>query len=139
MNLVSHDVYDDTVSPPALVGGRNRNDGRIVFPLPDDTSGEDVERVHLKRQGTLWSYTIQRFPPGEPFVGIRDPQKFTPYALGYVELADEVIVETHIVASDFSQLMVGLPMELTTTIIPGGDERKDQTMFAFKPAEGGGS
>lgn len=133
MNLISQDVYDETLSPPRLIAGRFVKDGRIVFPLPDGSSGEDVERIHLKREGKLWAYTVQRFPPGPPFVGVRDAAEFKPFAIGYVELENEIIVESHIVVDDFSLLSVGMPMTLTTTIIPGGDDREDVRMFAFKP------
>ena len=134
MNLIPQDVYDDTLSPPRLVAGRVVDDGRIVFPLPDNASGEEIERIHLKREGKLWAYTVQRFPPGPPFVGVRDAAEFKPFAIGYVELENEIIVESHIVIDDFSRLSVGMPMVLTTTIIPGGDGREDTQMFAFKPA-----
>lgn len=134
MPLISEDVYDENVQPPRLVGGRSVQDGRIVFPLPNEGSGEDFDRVHLKREGTLWSYTVQRFPPGPPYVGVRDREKFEPFGLGYVELEGEVIVETHIVTDDFSSLKVGMPMVLTSKTIPGADGEGDHLMYAFKPA-----
>lgn len=110
---------------PALIGGRHRETGRIAFPRPAD---EAYEPVALQRRGTLWSYTVQRFPPkSPPYAG---PEPFEPFALGYVELPGEAIVESRIVGVSFERLRIGLPVELT--IVPFGD----RSTFAFQPAGG---
>jgi uncharacterized OB-fold protein len=36
--------------------------------------------------GTLWTWTVQRFPPKSPPY-VPPPQGFQPFAVGYVELA----------------------------------------------------
>ncbi len=135
MSLISNDVYDADVTPPRLVGGRSRVNGKIVFPLPTQDSASEFERVHLKREGKLWSYTVQQFPPGPPYVGVRDREAFKPFGVGYVELEDEIIVESHIVTDNLAGLKVGMPMVLTTTNIPDADGEGEHMMFAFMPAE----
>jgi uncharacterized OB-fold protein len=106
---------------PALIGGRDPVSGRIVFPC-----GEGFEPVALKRQGKIWSWTVQRFPPKSP--PYKGPAAFEPFALGYVELPGEVIVESRFEGIPFDALQVGLPVALR--IVPFGD---GQT-FAFGPA-----
>ena len=106
---------------PRLIGGRDPETGRIVFPC---NTGFDP--VPLKRDGTIWSWTVQRFPPkSPPYAG---PTPFEPFALGYVELADEVIVEARFDGLAFDALKVGLPVALR--IIPFGSG----ATFAFGPA-----
>ena len=79
---------------PHLIGGRRKSDGEIIFPMPDGDAARDYDAIPLSRTGTLWSWTIQSFrPKSPPFVG---PDEFTPFALGYVELPGEVIVETRL-------------------------------------------
>jgi uncharacterized OB-fold protein len=85
----------------------------------------------LGRRGTLWSYTVQRFQPKEPYAG---PEPFEPYGVGYVELPDGVIVESRLTTADPDELEIGAPMEL---VIEPFSTRTDgtQTMtFAFAPA-----
>lgn len=94
--------------PVRLIGGRQRDNGRIVFPCPP---GADWEPYPLKRQGRLWSYTVQRFrPKSPPYEG---PEDFTPWAVGYVELADETIVEARLANVALDQIHIGMPLQLT--------------------------
>lgn len=106
---------------PALIGGKDPVTGRIVFPC-----AEGFDPVELNPHGTIWSWTVQRFPPkSPPYAG---PVPFEPFALAYVELPGETIVETRLDGIDFDRLKVGLPVSLR--IIPFGT---GQT-FAFGPA-----
>lgn len=115
---------------PRLIGGRNRDSGRIVFPCPEGAEGELYEPILLARQGTLWSWTVQRFrPKTPPYLG---PAAFEPFAVGYVELADEVIVETRLTDVAFDALGVGMPLELVLLPLPQ-DEGPAVLTFAFRP------
>ena len=92
-----------------LIGGRHRVTGRIVFPCP---AQDAFDPTPLSPRGALWSYTVQRFrPKSPPYAG---PEVFEPFAVGYVELPGEVIVETRIVGVPFEDLRIGLPMIATT-------------------------
>ncbi|MCG8443528.1 MAG: OB-fold domain-containing protein [Caulobacterales bacterium] len=134
MALISDNIVDHTPNGPRLVGGRSRRTGEIVFPVPDGAEAARYERVHLKTAGTLWSFTVQRFPPkSPPFLGVTEPARFEPYAVGYVELEGEVIVETRIVAKDLDALRIGAPMMLTTVTFPRGDAGEPIETYAFTP------
>ncbi len=107
---------------PALIGGRDPDSGRIVFPC-----AEGFDAVPLKRDGTIWSWTVQRFAPkSPPYAG---PVPFEAFALGYVELPGEVIVESRFDGLAFDALRVGLPVSLR--IVPFGAGET----FAFGPVE----
>lgn len=113
------DLWTDDADP-ALIGGRDPETGRIVFP-----HAPGFDAVPLQRRGTIWSWTVQRFAPkSPPYAG---PSPFEPFALGYVELPGEVIVETRFDGIAFDTLRVGLPVCLR--IIPFGTGHT----FAFGP------
>ncbi|MBC2668978.1 Zn-ribbon domain-containing OB-fold protein [Novosphingobium piscinae] len=117
-------------SQPRLVGGRHRETGRIVFPCPP---GDDYVPFPLARQGTLWSYTIQRYrPKSPPYAG---PEAFAPWPVGYVELPGETIVEARLCEVDFAAIRIGMPLELT--FVPLDPEAPEPVLVhAFRPARG---
>lgn len=119
---------------PHLIGGRRHADGRVVFPMPTGGEAALYDPVALSREGRLWSWTVQRFrPKSPPYTG---PEAFAPYAVGYVELPGEVIVESRLVDVDFDTLRSGIDMELAIipfTIDPDGTI---VTTYAFRPAGG---
>lgn len=118
---------DDPV--PALIGGRHRETGIILFPCP--TGNACYEPVTLPSRGTLWSWTVQRYrPKTPPYAG---PEDFRPFALGYVELPGAVIVEAPFVDVDFDALRIGMEME--TVLVPLNVDAAGRTIrtFAFTP------
>lgn len=130
---IAEGLYTDG-SEPRLIGARRRSDGRIVFPAPSGPEAQHYERVELSPRGTLWSFTVQRFrPKSPPYAGDDTDKTFQPFAIGYVELPGEVIVESRLETDDFTTLKIGQPMGLA--IVPF---RKDAdggvvTTFAFRP------
>lgn len=127
MRLIAEGLFTDEAQP-RLVGGRHRQSGRIVFPCP---TGSDYEPYPLAREGTIWSYTVQRYrPKSPPYAG---PEEFTPWALAYVELPGETIVEGRLTNVAFDDIRIGLPVELT--LIPLDPAAADPVMiYAFQPA-----
>ena len=127
-SAIAQGLFRETPEP-TLIGGRNRDTGRVVFPCPDDAAR--WEPIDLPRRGTLWSWTVQRFrPKSPPYIG---PEDFTPFAIGYVELPGATIVETQIVGADFDSLTIGMAMDLVTTdfaIATNGDAIR---LYAFTP------
>jgi uncharacterized protein len=72
-----------------------------------------AERVLLKRRGTLWGFTTQQFrPPSPPYDGDDTAESFQPYALGYVELPDQLLVQARFTEADPDKLKIGQEMEL---------------------------
>jgi uncharacterized OB-fold protein len=119
---------------PRLIGGRHKDTGRVSFPLPQGAEGAQYEVVKLAREGKLWSFTVQRFrPKSPPYAGADDERSFKPFALGYVELAGEVIVETRIETDDVAKLKIGMTMQLAA--VPFVRASGDTVLtYAFRPA-----
>ena len=114
-------------TPPRLLGGRDKATGRIVFPCPP---GQDYEPWPLQRQGTLWSYTIQRFrPKTPPYAG---PEDFRPWPVAYVELPGEVIVEARLANVEIEDIRIGMPLELTLVPLDPAAEAP-VLIHAFQP------
>jgi uncharacterized OB-fold protein len=116
---------------PRLIGGRDRESGRIVFPMPSGGEAENFDPVPLSRDGRIWTWTVQRFEPKLPYIG---DAPFEPFAVGYVELPGEVIVESRFTGFDFSDLDCGLPVTLTTIPFATAPDGVTLTTFAFGPA-----
>lgn len=112
----------------ALKATRHPETGRIIYPiLPGQVSGEEIE---LPRDGTLWSWTIQRFrPKSPPYTG---PEVFSPYAVGYIDLG-EIIVESRLIGVDFDKLKIGMEMTLVEEQFKTADGEMFST-FAFAPS-----
>lgn len=109
---------------PRLIAGRRHSDGELVFPMPSGGAGDRYDPVALPRRGTLWSWTSQSFrPKSPPYSG---PEAFEPYAVGYVQLDDILIVEARL--TQLEGLEIGMAMQLE--LIPFGDA----ITYAFSPA-----
>jgi uncharacterized OB-fold protein len=130
---VAEDVFTMD-GAPHLIGGRSHADGRIVFPMPSGGEAALYEPVALSPRGKLWSYTVQRFrPKSPPYIG---PDAFAPYAVGYVELPGEVIVESRLVDVAFDELRCGIEMELAIIPFATDPDGTAVTTFAFRPVGG---
>lgn len=120
-------------SDPSLIGGACRDCGTVTFPMQQSCprcTGSDVEERLLDRTGTLWTFTVQGFPPKPPYAG---PEPFEPYGVGYVELGGQVMVEARLTESDPDRLRIGAPMELVVVPFRRDDEGNEVVTFAFRP------
>lgn len=133
---VAPDLFETTPDGVGLVGGRGKTDGRFVFPFPDGASAHDFDRVLLGRTGRLWSWTVQRFrPKTPPYAGPPETEAFEPYAVGYVEIPGELIVEGRLVVDDFARLRLGLEMEAMAEPFAVAPDGKVTMTYAFRPVE----
>jgi uncharacterized OB-fold protein len=130
MHAIAPDLFTEE-SQPRLVGGVSHATGRIVFPCPP---GKDYEPHPLAREGSLWSYTIQRYrPKSPPYAG---PEAFEPWAVAYVELPGETIVESRLANVAFEDIRIGMDLELT--FVPLDPASGDPVMIhAFQPRGAG--
>jgi len=100
-----------------LLGGRCPACGAYFFPKQwsfcrnPTCSGGELDDVELSTQGTLWSFTDNRYAPPPPYPA-REP--FEPYGVAAVELSDEKVIVLGQVArdTDLTKLSVGDSMEL---------------------------
>jgi uncharacterized OB-fold protein len=105
-----------------------------VAGVPEGAEAAHYEAVPLARQGKLWSYTVQGFrPKSPPYAGADDERSFKPFALGYVELPSQVIVETRIETDAPQDLKIGQPMALCLQTFKTAPNGEDRLTFAFRP------
>lgn len=121
---------------PVLLGSRCTNCDNHMFPrqngCPRCMSSEQDD-VELATTGTLWSWTVQAFPPkAPPYLGpVGDD--FVPFGVGYVELPGEVRVEARLTESDPDRLEIGMPMELVVDTLGNDDDGNEIITYAFAP------
>jgi uncharacterized OB-fold protein len=122
---------------PRLIASRHRETGALSFPAAG--SDADADEVLLSRTGTLFTWTTQQFvPPSPPYVGDTDSESFEPYAVGYVEFPEGILIEGRLTESDAERLTIG--MDMTLVVIPfrvepttHGHPAREVVTFAFAP------
>jgi len=122
---------------PQLIASRCSACGDVVFPRQQscpECSSEDVEETLLSRRGTIWTWTIQNFPPPiPPYAGSGDRDTFVPYGVAYVELPEGVRVEGRLTENDPEKLSIGMEMELVVETFANDDDGNELVTFAFRP------
>ena len=135
--LITEGLFRVDGERAVLLASRRRSTGGVKFPAerPELFDGDpeiqgDIEAIELSTEGTLYTYTTQQFPPPLPYKGNRDPKTFQPYVVGFVELAEGVLVESLIIGAD--QLTIGQRLVSTTTTLET-EAGKSLVTFAFQP------
>jgi uncharacterized OB-fold protein len=134
---VADGVFTWPAEQPALIGSRCTACGNHMFPVQSGCpkcTGNDTETVELSRRGTLWTWTVQGFPPkSPPYAGSDDPATFQPFGVGYVELPGQVKVETRLTEADPDRLQIGMEMELVIVPLTTDAHGDEIVTFAFAP------
>jgi uncharacterized OB-fold protein len=130
---VAPDLFEGEGDDARLIAGRDRGTGEIVFPLPSGAERERFEAIRLSAEGRLWSFTVQRFRPKPPYDDGADEAAFRPYAVGYVELPDGVVVESRLQVEDLSDLRLDLPLHVTTERLRCDPDGAEVLTYAFRP------
>ncbi|MEY4371389.1 MAG: hypothetical protein RL219_158 [Actinomycetota bacterium] len=124
---------------PRLLGSRCTSCNNHMFPAQDGCprcTGTETERVELGTRGTLWTWTVQGFPPkAPPYIGDDNPLTFKPFGVGYVELPGQCKVEARLTEADPAKLKIGMEMELVFIPLKVDEDGNEIITFAFKPVE----
>jgi uncharacterized OB-fold protein len=134
--LIADNLFRIEGDRAVLLGSRRRSTGVVKFPAerPELFDGtDDIEPIELRTEGSLFTFTTQEFPPPLPYRGKRSAEEFRPYVVGFVELADNVLVESLIVDAPVDDLRIGQRLVSTTTTMEFDDGRSVVT-FAFRRA-----
>lgn len=138
---VSEGVFTWPSEDPHLLGSRCLNCGNHMFPVQSGCpkcTGVETETVELSTRGTLWTWTVQGFPPkSPPYIGNADPKTFEPFGVGYVELPGQVKVEARLTEADPAKLRIGMEMELVIVPLATDDDGNEIVTFAFAPVADG--
>lgn len=92
---------------PRLRGSRCDHCSTVAFPASvscQRCGSAATTEMDLSDTGTVWTATIQRFPPKSPPY-IPPAEGFTPFAVGYVELPEGVKVEALLDGSSPAELI----------------------------------
>ena len=133
---IAPDLFTWPSDAPQLIGGKCTACGTVVFPRQHGCprcGGDDVEAELLARRGTLYTFTTQGFLPKEPYAGPETDADFAGYALGYVELPGQVMVETRLTERDPAKLAIGMPVELVVVPFRVDADGTEVVAFAFTP------
>ena len=87
--------------------------------------------ANLGNQGKLWTWTVQSFMPKTPYHTDETLETFTPYGVGYVELACGLKVESRLRENTPEQLKIGMAMKLEIVKVRKDSEGADLVTFQF--------
>ena len=133
---VAGEPYGEVGHELRLLGARCRACALTTYPGQRGCprcGTETMERRVLANHGTLWSYTVQYFPPKASEGGPRDPADFQPYGVGYIQLEDDVIVEARLTENNPAALEIGMAMQLVTPPTRLRDDRAVIGSLRFRP------
>jgi uncharacterized OB-fold protein len=137
---IADGIFNIVDAKPVLLGSRCTNCDNYMFPRQSGCPRcmfDQQEDVELASTGTLWSWTVQAFPPkAPPYLGPVG-EDFVPYGVGYVELPGQVRVEARLTESDPEQLTIGMEMELVLERLTVDDDGNDVVTYAFAPTSTG--
>lgn len=122
--IISEGLF--TKNKDALLGNKCKICGFIFGPFVTFCYGcgsQDLESVALSRCGKLYSYTIVYMPT---------KQLKPPYAIGWVELPEGIIITSLLKGWEEKTLSVGINMELVVEVL--WDENGDEIIgYKFQP------
>jgi len=134
---IAEGLFTWPAAQPALLGSRCNDCGIVSFPAAQSCmacSGQDVTVEELPRQGTLWTWTVQRFMPKAPYHSDETEQTFKPYGVGYVELPGGVRVEGRLTENDPAKLRIGMAMDVVFEPYRHEANGDEVIGFFFRPA-----
>jgi uncharacterized OB-fold protein len=135
---VADGLFTQAAGEPRLIGGRCAACGHTGFPAGaacERCGGTEMTDTLLPERGTLWTFTTQNFrPPSPPYDGSDTAETFQPYAVGYIDLGGEVMVEARLTEPDPGRLTIGQPMRLVIVPYTTRADGTEVTTFAFAPA-----
>ena len=117
-----------------LIGSRCVSCGTYYFPRRiscgnPNCNEKKVEEVTFGRRGKLYSYTIQYYPPPEPFK--MEPTE--PYAIGLVELPEGVRVAGQMTGCEFADIKIGMDLEVVAGRLYEDEDGNEVVTWKFKP------
>ena len=140
---VADGIFNIVDGKPVLLGSRCTNCDNHMFPRQSGCPKcmfDTQEDIELAQSGTLWTWTVQGYPPkSPPYAGDVDPKTFEPYGVGYVELPGEVKVESRLTIADPDQLEIGMELEMVVVPLYTNDAGEEVVTFAFAPTSANGS
>ncbi len=114
---------------PLLIGQRCTRCGKSYFPpasvCPKCLGGDKIEKILLGPYGKLFTFSIVRQGP---------PQyaEVTPYAIGYVDLEENIRVFSQILTDTFDELEIGMKVEMVLSKLYTDKDGMNVIGYKFK-------
>jgi uncharacterized OB-fold protein len=129
-------LFAETAEGPRLLGSRCAGCGTPYFPKSDlcrmpDCDGGTMEDATFGPKATLWSYTIQHYPPPPP---ARYDEPYAPYAMALVDLDEGLRLLARVAVEDVAQVRAGMPVELVLDRLYTDAQGNDVITWKFKPS-----
>jgi uncharacterized protein len=134
--VVADGLFTGPPDDPRLIATACAGCGLVAFPAATAClrcGGARLDERLLAPRGTLWTFTTQGFRPPSPPYDADDEGHFAPFAVGYVELPDGILVEARLTEADPARLRIGQPMRLVLVPYTRDGEGRDVLTFAFAP------
>ncbi len=128
-------LFEDTAAGPRLLGSRCANCEVPYFPRSalchnPECGDSAMEDASFGPHGTIWSYSIQNYPPPPP---ARFDEPYNPYAVGVVDLTDGLRVVGRMAVDDLEGVQVGGQVELVLEPICHEEDGTEPISWMFRP------
>ena len=95
-------------------------------------ASDDAEDITFSRKGTVYTYTIARYPPQPPFIA---PDPYVPFAMAWVELPEGVRILSPLTDCDIERVEIGMVVELVVDKLYEDDEGNEIVAYKFRPVK----
>jgi uncharacterized OB-fold protein len=128
-------LFEQAADGARLLGSRCATCDTPYFPRsglchnPDCTQSK-MEEARFGPHGTLWSCSVQNYPPPPP---ARYDEPYRPYALGVVDLTDGLRVVGRMAVEDPDSVKVGAKVEIVLEPMCKEDDGTELITWMFRP------
>jgi uncharacterized OB-fold protein len=121
---------------PQLIGTKCISCNSIYFPNKQSCNNpkckeKKVQEILLNTEGTLWSFTVMRYPPSPPFKTDKKP----PYPVGIIELPEGIRVLGLLTECKYEELTIGMKMKLAIERLFTNEDGQEVVTWKFKPID----
>lgn len=114
---------------PRLIASECLSCHEVLFPKRkacNNCQGENLREITLSPRGKIYSFSVVMQRPGRYYQGP------VPYALGWVEFPEMVRAQGLFVCDDFSDLKIGMPVEVVVEKLADDEDGNELIAHKFK-------
>lgn len=123
---------------PRMLASRCPRCDAVAFPVQSGCArcgSTGLEAIRLSPAGTIWTWTSQQFRPvSPPYAGPGTAEDFTPYYVGFVEVAEGLCVETRLTGFGDRTPRIGEDVSLVALPFRTDEDGNEVVLPAFAPA-----
>ncbi len=131
---VAEGLFSETKDGPRLLGSQCSASNTPYFPksavchspICKESKMEDAQ---FGPKGTLWSYSVQYYPPPPP---AKYDEPYVPYALAMIDMPEGLRVLARVSTDDPEQVQVGADVELVLEKLYTNPEGDDVITWKFR-------